>query len=143
MLFMQFSQHKALSTRQYTLSHVWASCHKSMASISFHVRQRASPYRLPPAWPCAPTPGNLKDLARLPQLSGRIPRTVSNIADRGGGNLAEYDPCIDAKKSKDATLVRAKVLEGLPHALLVGAGHPHAAQLKDDLGRVILHMEST
>ncbi len=53
-------------------------------------------------------------------------------------------PCpqvADPKKARDAARIGDKILEHLPHAIIVGAGAPQARQLKDDVEKISQYME--
>lgn len=74
--------------------------------------------------------GNLIDFLHLPQLSGFIAkrRTIA------GQPYSIFD---DPKKNRDAMRFREFIEAHLPHALVVGMGHPEAKSLRDELHSVI------
>ena len=74
--------------------------------------------------------GTLIDFLHLPQLSGFIPkrRTIA------GQPYSIFD---DPKKNRDAMRFREFIEAHLPHALVVGMGHPEAKSLRDELHSVI------
>lgn len=74
--------------------------------------------------------GSLIDFLHCPQLSGFIPkrRTVS------GQTYSIFD---DPKKSMDAHRIREFIEAHLPHAIIVGMGHPEAKSLRADLSLVL------
>ena len=79
--------------------------------------------------------GTLIDFLHLPQLSGFIPkrRTIA------GQPYSIFD---DPKKSRDAMRFREFIEAHLPHALVVGMGHPEAKSLRDELHSVIERIAS-
>ena len=74
--------------------------------------------------------GSLIDFLHCPQLSGFIPkrRVVA------GQTYSIFD---DPKKSRDAHRVREFIEAHLPHAIIIGMGHPEAKSLRSDLSLVL------
>ncbi|GLI70134.1 hypothetical protein VaNZ11_014942 [Volvox africanus] len=70
--------------------------------------------------------GNMVDFFFAGQLSGNIRRS-------GQGAGAVFT---DPAKSKDATRIREKLLEHLPHAVLVGISAPQCRQLHEDIRNI-------
>ncbi|KAG2429563.1 hypothetical protein HXX76_010798 [Chlamydomonas incerta] len=71
--------------------------------------------------------GNLTDFFFAGQLSGQIRRS-------GQGAGAVFT---DPAKSKDAARIREKLLEHLPHAVLVGISAPACRQLHEDMRNIV------
>eukprot|EP00198_Chlamydomonas_reinhardtii_P008324 XP_001697661.1 glycine rich protein [Chlamydomonas reinhardtii] len=71
--------------------------------------------------------GNLTDFFFAGQLSGQIRRS-------GQGAGAVFT---DPAKSKDAARIREKLLEHLPHAVLVGIAAPACRQLHEDMRNIV------
>ncbi len=74
--------------------------------------------------------GSLIDFLHCPQLSGFIPKRKT-IA---GQTYSIFD---DPKKSRDAHRIRDFIEAHLPHAIIVGMGHPEAKSLRADLSLVL------
>lgn len=74
--------------------------------------------------------GNMVDFLQCPQFSGSIPRgrAIPGVP---------YRILEDPKKSRDAIRIREFMESHLPHALLLGVGHPEALVLYDDI--VMIH----
>lgn len=74
--------------------------------------------------------GTMIDFLHLPQLSGFIPKRRTFA----GQPYSIFD---DPKKNRDAIRFKEFVEANLPHALVVGMGHPEAKSLRDELHNVI------
>jgi len=74
--------------------------------------------------------GTMIDFLHLPQLSGFIPKRRTFA----GQPYSIFD---DPKKNRDAMRFKEFVEAHLPHALVVGMGHPEAKALRDELHNVI------
>lgn len=74
--------------------------------------------------------GSLIDFLHCPQLSGFIPkrRTVQGQA---------YSIFDDPKKSRDANRLKDFIEAHLPHAIIIGMGHPEAKSLRADLSLIL------